>query len=61
MENIDDKWLSKKDGDMKRLGKELLCSWKHSQGGTNRIKPDCFGEKTRKGQPVFPTYKFTQF
>ena len=59
MENIDDKWLSKKDGDMKRLGKELLCSWKHSQGGTNRIKPDCFGEKTRKGQPVFPTYKFT--
>ena len=58
MENVDDKWLSKKDGDIKRLEKNYFVLG-------NILKVEQIGlflivlEKTRKGQPVFPTYKFT--
>jgi hypothetical protein len=58
-ENIEDRHLKKKDGDIIRLRRDLISSWKHQQGGTNKIIPNCFGEKTRQGKPVFPTYKFS--
>lgn len=58
-ENIEDRYLKKKDGDIIRLRRDLILSWKHKQGGTNDLKPNCLGEKTKKGLPVFPRYKLT--
>jgi hypothetical protein len=56
-ETIEQRHLKKVNGDIIRLRRDLISSWRHSQGGTTKIYPHCFGEKTRKGKPVFPTYK----
>ena len=56
-ETIEQRHLKKENGDIVRLRRDLISSWRHSQGGTTKIYPHCFGEKTRTGKPVFPTYK----
>lgn len=54
LEHRTKKYLKKVDGDLIRLRREIITSWRYRKGGTHVLKPHSFGYTQ-----IFPTYKMT--
>ena len=52
LDQVAQRYLKKKDGDLIRLRRDIITAWRHRKAGTHVLKPHCFGLVK-----IFPDYR----